>query len=802
MADEWWQNDPVAGSTPRVGYIPGVPKAKDPLDVESKELEIRSKKLSIAKAERDLAKPESADGGKPTDSERANDSYFSRALRALKVYEASGVGPRTAAGSAVAGLPGGQALLGILPDTIGDSPARQQSEQAKKDFATMILRSDSGANAPEAEVERLVSVYFPGPGETDPSVLANFAAARQEALEGLRRKAGVLAPAGELEPPAQPDQPIYEQGQPVPSVATGDTRTEDDPELAGVNVKLNEMLKAGASPTQIAGYVQSVGIPPNEIMPSLLQIMAFRKKNPGYQGEYVVDVDNRIVPNSAVAQLGASSLGAGLIAGADTLTGGHLDNLVGMGGGDAELANIGIQDVRQNNPLASLGGDILGGAALYGAGAGALGGLGAAGKVGAFAPRALAGDAALGGYVASGQGGTQIADLSNVATGAAFGAGAGAATRGALNSVGAAISPDGGALAPLFKAGVRPTVGQRLGASESGAGRMLNRAEQAFGSVPLVGGVQRSARNAAVDEMQVGAFNESLGEIGLALPKSIKAGPQRHKFAQNAFDHVYDKARSGMRFTFDEDFINDMVTLTKDGELLTADSQNVVKKIANDIGSKLNASGGQLSGDQYKLVQSRLGKKIAALRSNPNGDGELADLLEGLKTAIDNGARRQSPKEFVELLDKADAGYAKLVVIENASKLRGGDAGTFNGNQLDRAVQSTNKSRRSRAYLRGEAVMQEYASAAKKLGDELPDSGTGERLATMGGGAAAAHFISPYALLPWAADTAANLPGVRQTLGTLMAPRPQSIKPGADATRRFLEELARYGSISAVPASN
>jgi hypothetical protein len=389
-----------------------------------------------------------------------------------------------------------------------------------------------------------------------------------------------------------------------------------------------------------------------------------------------------------------------------------------------------------------------------------------------------------------------------MAKGAALGAGAGAAVRGVLNSAGAAISPTGGDLAPLYEAGVRPTVGQRMGAADSIVGRAANRGEQAFASVPLVGGVQRSARNEAVVEMQRGAFNDALGDIGQQLPNGVRNGPAAHRFMQNAFNQAYDQARSGMQFLPDQQFAADLTGMVQDVQMLSRDSLNTFNNIANGIvGRKVQAGGGRLNGDQYKLVVSRIDKKIRALRSNPNGDTELADALETFRTAIDDSARRNSPPEFVAQLDAADAGYAKSVVIENAARLRGGAPGEFNGNQLDRAVQSTNKSRRSRAYLRGEATMQEYATAAARLGNEVPDSGTPERLMTMGGLAGLAHFVDPVALTPWAIDTMATLPGVRQALGAAMAPRPQAVRPAFDQARRLSELLGRYGAPAAIPAA-
>jgi hypothetical protein len=161
-------------------------------------------------------------GADAAEGERNNKAYYEKAIRALQAYDKTGVGPRTYAGAAIAAAPGGQAALRMLPDAIGDSPDRLISEQAKKDFAQSVLRSDSGANAPEPEVDRMVSILFPGPGETDPAVLANYAAARQEALVAMRAKAGRLAGGLENYTP------------PKPPAAGGEGQTPEDAKKASI----------------------------------------------------------------------------------------------------------------------------------------------------------------------------------------------------------------------------------------------------------------------------------------------------------------------------------------------------------------------------------------------------------------------------------------------------------------------------------------------------------------------------------------------------------------------------------------
>lgn len=217
---------PASGG-PVYGPPPEAPEAPTPFQVEDQNIQRENARRAQlewdAKHNPDGSlKPEAAAAdGAASEGERNNGAYYERALRALQTYDTIGLGPRSYAGSTIAAIPYvGEPALRMMPDSVGDSPERQNSEQAKRDFATIILRSDSGANAPEAEVERLVSTYFPSAGETDPAVLANYAAARVAALEGIRQKAGRLAaglpsyspPAAETETNSDPQADEFSEG--------------------------------------------------------------------------------------------------------------------------------------------------------------------------------------------------------------------------------------------------------------------------------------------------------------------------------------------------------------------------------------------------------------------------------------------------------------------------------------------------------------------------------------------------------------------------------------------------------------
>lgn len=775
-------------------------------------------------------KPAGAAGGEGgTEGERKAAAFLRRALRANQRYEATGMGPRSHVGQIIQDTAPG--VLNALPESIGNSQARQVADQGQREFIQSILRQDSGATITDDEMEGALRTYFPLPGE-GPDVIEAKRRARLTAIEGLVSGAGrVLDPElrsevdawmrsldqGNAAPPGAPvigaealpapdqitatDQRI---AQPTPGdrveLADGGFRTENDPMLAGVNARVNEMLKAGATAKDLAAFYRSVGIPLNEVMPQTLNVLRWRDQNPQYKGDFNVNLDDRQVPMSGTRQFfneaAQSPVGAAAIAAGNTMSGNHLDNLVEMTGGSGELANIGMDAVRAQNPGSSIVGDIGAGIGLFGAGRAMLGaGAAALGRAapgvatGTFAPGAIAGDMAMGGYIASGANGTEAFDPTSAGTGALAAGAGGLLGRGAINTAGRAVSPSGGELAPFYREGGRPTLGQRLGGA-------ADRFEQATTSIPALGALPRNARNQALQDFQRGAFNQSLREIGQELPRGVNAGPAAHRFTQRAFRNEFNSARQQMQFAPDQGFAADLGRIQNDVATMSTDNQNAFRRIVqNELGGRLRGRGGVLTGNDYIKAVSRIEDRSRTVRKRQGGE-ELAEALDQIVEALDDAAGRQSPQSAVQQLQRARAGYARLVIIEDAARRRGGGIGEFTPKQFDAAVQNMAGGIRSRRYLSGDALMQDYAQAGLRLGDEVPNSGTVDRLLATGG-VAAAGALNPTILAPVGVSLASHLPGVRQGLGALMAPNRQSLNPMRDA----LMGRAHLGGLLLAPPS-
>lgn len=802
--DPWAAFNPVAPTTqngPKWGPSP------DPEKAEDQEMQRRDQALQETKDQRDAKKDSliieektkelaQGDQAKAIEGERKAAAFLIRALGSNESYETQGVGPRSYIGQKIADT--APDVLNMLPSVVGNSPERQIADTNQDEFIAASLRQDSGAAIPEEELERQRRIYFPMPNE-DPRTVEAKRQARLRAIEGLRQSAGRLEDETQARyeamvkaPPANPAPPNFSPADPEMAGNTSGVRNEDDPALAGVRAGYAQLLEKSTPPGQVIQWLRQRGVSDPEVLRTAAQQAAFRQKNPDVPiGNYAIDkVDDRVVPLSGmertITEIGDNPVGAYLANAGQFLSGNTLDNLAA----NPERARAAMDVISTQNPNAAAVGQVSGGIL------GSLGGEVALARFG-MAPgmlRGVAADSAMGaanGYGAADNGNRGMNALMGGITAGAGSAGGTMAVRGAAN----ALAPTGGKMADLYAAGVRPTPGQRF--ADSGViGRAVNATEEALQSVPVVGAAISGARQESRDQFQVGAFNQALREIGEELPKGMKPGRDPHKFAQDRFNDIYARARTGMRVVADEELSNDLAGLSGDIATLGPQAKGKLKAImANSVNSKL--VDGELSGPAYKKAHSDLGKHIARLRkSSMAEDQALADVLEGTQGAIDGAARRHSDPDAVKLLDAADAGYAKLVRIEEAAMKRGGDDGTFTPAQFDSAVQKSSGGVRSKAYLRGDALMQDYANAGKGLSDRLPNSGTADRAVATGlvGGLG---YVEPVTLTAFGAIASAYAPGVRKVAKGAMAPAGPSRRAIAAQIKKIDRLTGRAGAAAA-----
>jgi hypothetical protein len=513
-----------------------------------------------------------------------------------------------------------------------------------------------------------------------------------------------------------------EQAAPEAEIATGKFRTEVDPARRGLDSKIRARIGAGQTTDEIVSYLDSV-------VPSLGQSLStqidaavkFRQQYPDVPlSKYPIDVERVQVPTTPAQQaLGAalrSPLGAGFLSAAESLTAGGLSAMQD----NPALARAAFRGAAEESPVSSFIGDVVGGGLAMLPMARGLQGLGAGARLANIGAGTI--------YGGTRGGLTGESDTaSNIATGATGGLIGGIIGEKAAGAVSRVLSPQiDNAVRLLADKDVPLTLGQMLGG-------VAKDFEDKLQSVPLAGFVISEGRRRGLDRAQRAVVDEALDPIGVKLPKDVEVGTDAMKYMQTAFNDAYDEVRSRMSARFDRELRDGLTNIVSSakagGELTDAQAEQLNRIVQSRIVSRFRKNQNQLDGDLYKRTSSEL-KKLA----RENYGTPLGSRINDVRALLDESAARFSRPEDVARLADIDRGYAKSVIIENAAKMRAGQAGTFSPSQLESAVQRGDLSARNRAFLRGEAQLQETAGAMRQvLPTAVADSGTAGREAVVGG---------------------------------------------------------------------
>lgn len=505
-------------------------------------------------------------------------------------------------------------------------------------------------------------------------------------------------------------------------IATGDLKTIEDPARKGLNSKIRERIGAGQSAEEISAYLNRA-IPGlgTSIRSQIDAAVRYRQAFPDTPlSDYPIDVERVKVPTSKYEQvlggLSETPLGAYALTAGEALTAGGLSAMQDR----PELARAAIRGVSEQSPISAFTGEMLGsGLAMLPAARGFR-------ALGAGAKLANIGAATTYGGLYGGLTG-ESDTASNIAAGAAGGLLGGVIGEKTAGAVSRVLSPQiDNAVRLLADKNVPLTLGQMLGG-------VAKDFEDKLQSVPLAGFVISEGRRRGLERAQRAIVDEALEPIGAKLPKDVEVGVDAMKYMQTAFNDAYDAVRGRMSARFDRqlrDGLANVVTSAKTGgELTDAQAEQLNRIVQRQIISRFRKNNGQLDGDLYKKTSSDL-KKLA----RENYGTPLGFRLNDVRALLDESAARFSRPEDVARLADIDSGYAKSVIIENAAKMRAGQAGTFSPSQLESAVQRGDLSARNRAFLRGEAQLQETASAMRQvLPTTVGDSGTAGREAVVGG---------------------------------------------------------------------
>jgi hypothetical protein len=510
-------------------------------------------------------------------------------------------------------------------------------------------------------------------------------------------------------------------------IARGEVRREDNPVLAGVRDEYIKRLGRGDSAEQLIRWARDAGVHPSAFA-SIAAQAKFRHENPEINlSEYdTSEMDDKFVPLTQAERQTAEDvdnpIGAFLVGAGDAASGFTLDNIVGMTGGNAERARLGMGEIADRNPVSSTLGTVAGGAMMALGGEAALGARGVA----AGLPRALAADSAYG--AAAGAGGTD--DGSNRLLGAVKGAAAGAGGSLAGYGVGNALARTARGVSDasvnaLRNEGVNAlTVGQTFGNSGR-VGAAVKGAEDRLAGFPVIGDMVNARRSEGLRQFNNRAFDKALEPIGGTVGDAV--GEEAVERAQDAVSQAFTSALAGKGAVPDQAFARDISSAVM--------GVRSIKRIGDEVDDEVRdilepyMTGPMLSGEALDDISRNLRDLKGRYRNDPLGV-KVGKQVDRVERAIFDLFDRQASGTIPGYMAARQA-YRRLSVLEDAVlKARNQDDRIFTAAQLgqvDRA--NAKKFGGKRAAARGDTPFHDYSNAGQAvLPNQVPDSGTAGRM--------------------------------------------------------------------------
>jgi len=272
----------------------------------------------------------------------------------------------------------------------------------------------------------------------------------------------------------------------------------------------------------------------------------------------------------------------------------------------------------------------------------------------------------------------------------------------------------------LIDEGVPLTPGQIAG----GVGRTI---EDKATSIPVLGEAISSARRRGIEGFNKAAINRALKPIGKKLPEGIEAGYDAVEYAQDELSNAYRKLLPSLKVRADQQFADDLKNLSDLASEMPSERFNQFQQIVNRHIIERFSKNGTMSGEAMKEAESELGRLARSYMGSSVADERLlGNALREAQSQLRQLVERSNPSKAVEL-KAINRGFANLVRAERAASSASG--GVFTPGQLQTATRVLDSSTRKTASARGDALMQDLATAGREvLPSTVPDSGTAGRL--------------------------------------------------------------------------
>jgi hypothetical protein len=342
-------------------------------------------------------------------------------------------------------------------------------------------------------------------------------------------------------------------------------------------------------------------------------------------------------------------------------------------------------------------------------------------------------------------------------------------------------------LAMLKKEGVDPTIGQTLG------GRW-NSLEQKLGSIPVVGDLVNNARGNANSQFERATYNKALAPLGIKIPDGLK-GREALAFTESTLRDKYDDTLIKIgAVTPDRQFkdrVSSLEMMVK-GLKMPEDKKLEFEAVLDTI-KQSSDNNGVMTSQAFKDLEGELGAVYSGLNGSKNVfDRRISPAIKQVQQELRDMLERQSGPLSGEL-KATNKAYAIFKRAQRASSALGAPGGEFTPSQLQNAVKALDRSKDKGAFGRGDALLQDWSESGKVvLGNNLPNSGTADRMLL--GGAGLAAYLEPSVGVPVLASSLAYTKPGQKTLGALLSNRPKSAGT--------LAELLRKNGNYVLPASS
>lgn len=539
------------------------------------------------------------------------------------------------------------------------------------------------------------------------------------------------------------DADALPQGQDTGVVGEkGGSHTITDPRFKGANQTVQAMIRGGVSSPHILTYLKGLGYSDSALLNmahQLGEIRSWQKRNPGYKGSFVIDIERDHAPNSVLQNFMGSDVGAGVTAAGDAGTAFALPKIAAAVGADGQQVQDAIAAAEQAHPKSAAAGTLAGGVGTSLAAETALLKAGVPEIAAPLVADALYGGTAGGVTTDIGADGQPATAMDRV-KGAVKGAVASVAGNVGGQLVGkglkAAGSPAGDAyVATINDANIPTTVGQQYSGKIGG---IIKRTEDRIAGLPILGEIINARRAEGIRTFNVRSFDHALKPIGENVGNAV--GEEAIDEAQDKISQAFGRALNGKTVNADTPFVKDLTNAVTDLSSLPRVGTEVADSVKEILAPYM--TGNALTGEGMQQMSRELRDlKASYFRSNEPMAKRIGNAIDGVENAIFGPFRRQAP-EVLPAYNRAKSAQRRLYILADAVNKAKNKEGIFMPHQLGQADRAaTVKTEGKVNAARGRGQFHELQRAAQQvLPSSIPDSGTAGRLvipaAVLGVGAA------------------------------------------------------------------